>query len=359
MLRKYCLTLLENSKRYRSIFIVILALFFLLFGFKLTHHATPAGVVVAVKEARRAPISPTISVIGNIIAEQGVDVSAKVNGIIRQIYFHSGQVVKKGDLLVALENDDIKALLDQSVAKLNLAKQNYDRYDALVKKGGISHSEFDKVASEFTTDQTQVNYETALLNQTYIRAPFDGKVGIRNINIGQYVSPGFALVNLQAVAPLYVDFNIPEQYVNQVTENLPVNLTLDGASQSIAQGNVVAMGSSLNLETRTLQVRALINTTSTEKLSPGMYVLVNLALVKSSDVILIPQSAIVYSPMGDYVYKSVQHKAQQVIVTLGERIGDDVVVLSGLKQGDNIICAGQIKIHPGVITQEVPYALDK
>lgn len=352
--REYCLTIWKNNFSINKLILIFIVLL-LIFGFIFMHRSVSQRVVVAVREAAFAPVSPTVSVIGNIIAEQGVDVSSKVNGIIKNIYFQSGQIVKKGDLLVSFENDDIKAMLDQSVAKLSLAKQDYDRYIMLVKKGSVSHSDFDKAASEFAADQAQVNYQNALFNQTYIRAPFDGKVGIRNINLGQYISPGQALVNLQAVAPLYVDFNIPEQYANQVKENSQVNLTNDGVSGVIATGKVVALGSSLNLETRTLPVRALIENNSAEKLSPGMYVQVNLVLSKSNNSILIPQSAIVYSPIGEYVYKSDKHKVQQVKVEIGDRVGDDVVILSGLNKGDKIVCAGQIKIHPGIITKEVPY----
>ncbi len=328
------------------------------FATKSLHHKNEETVIVAVKQARSAIVSPTVSVIGTITAEQGVDVSARTNGIISGIYFQSGQAIKKGDLLVSLENDELKAKVNQSIEKLKLAQQDYDRNRKLNGSGVISHADFDKLTETLAEDKLEVDYETALLNQTYIRAPFDGKVSIQNINQGQYISAGQLLVNIQNLSSLFVNFELSEQYVSKIELGSQVQVIDDSDEKNSVNAKIVAIGSKVDTDTRTLPIRAQLENNRAQKIFPGMYREAKVSLSNKAKVIFIPQTAIVYDQLGNSVYRVSNHHPEQVRVTVGEQIGDEVEILKGLNETDTVVCAGQIKLHPGVVVSEVPYQAD-
>jgi membrane fusion protein (multidrug efflux system) len=342
----------HKKKLFITVFLILITGFF---TFKSPHSQNEEAVVVAVKQVRSAIVSPTVSVIGTISAEQGVDVSARINGIISGIYFQSGQDIKKGDLLVSLENDELKAKVDQSIEKLKLARQNYDRNKKLNASGVISHSDFDKLTETFAEDKLEVDYETAMLNQTYIRAPFDGKVSIQNINQGQYISAGQLLVNIQNLSSLFVNFDLSEQYINKVELGSLVQVIDDSDEKNIVNAKIVAIGSKADTDTRTLPIRAQLEVNRAQKIFPGMYREAKVSLTNKAKVILVPQTAVVYDQLGNSVYRVSNHHPEQVKVMLGEQIGDEVEILKGLSETDTVVCAGQIKLHPGVVVNEVPY----
>lgn len=335
----------------------MIIIYFLWGYFHSTKEESPS-VVVAVAVAKNTKFHPSFTALGDVVSDQGVDVSSKSGGMVSKIYFQSGQLVKKGDLLVELENSDLKAQLAVSKARLNLSQAEYERYKVLVKSSGVSHSDFDKRRSEMQVNQAQVDYETASLEQTQIRAPFDGKLGIRKINLGQYISPGQVFVNLQALFPLYVDFNVPEAYISELHEEANVTFKEENSPHSLT-GKVVAVGSQVDLQTRTLAIRALIENTHNVKVMPGMYVQVQLALGKEVSSIEVPQSAISYGPLGEYVYTVLNHEAHQKKITTGDHVGDKVMVLQGLTAGELVVCAGQNKLHPGVNVNTTPYVTGK
>lgn len=347
-----------NKSQWTAVFFILI----LLAGYIFTQSRVvfpERNVVVAVSKVKSALISSSLSTVGTITAEQGVEVSSKISGTVNKIYFQSGQLVHKGDLLVSLENEDSRAQLDESMAKLNLLKQDFSRYSMLYTKGNISAGEYDKKVSELASAQSQSEYETALFNQTLIRAPFDGKVGICKVNIGQFIQSGLPLVRLETLSELYVNFNISQQYINQLKEGAQVRLYDDSFGSAIITGKVIALGSQVDLDTRSLPVRAIINNTSTLKLLPGMYVQIALTLSDPKPTLFVPQTAIMYGPLGESVYRINNKKFTQVKVKTGERREGDISLLEGLSLGDEVVCAGQMKLHPGVRLKTVPFKMDK
>lgn len=341
---------MKYKKIYLAVLVFVIALGIVLF---YRYQNKPQFVLVASTTVKKAPFTSSVHALGSVVAEQGVGVSAKISGIISDIHFQAGQTVKKGDLLFSLENGEAKAKLEQSLAQLNLAKLDFDRYELLFKSKTTSQSEYDKFLSQYNSMKAQADYETALVNQTYIRAPFDGKVGVTKVSLGQYISPGQALVNLQSVSPLYVDFNISEAYSQKI--HIGARVLIKGENMpKLIQGQVVAFEPSIDVETRTLAIRAKLEDEKS-LLLPGMAVEVDLMLNKPENHLWIPQAAITYGAEGEYVYKVHQHQIEKVKVLTGAQQGLDILVLQGLNAGDEVVCAGQIKLHPGVLVNTQAY----
>lgn len=346
---------MDRKKIVIAIFLSIIVVVFLIKKFHVT--AKQTETVVAVSSARIASITPHVHLIGTIVSSNGINISAERNGKVQQIFLQSGQSVKKGDLLLSLENDEYKSKLNQSIAKLRLARSDYDRYSILLKKQGVSPAEYDKVASQLASAQAEVEYQTSQHNQTLIRAPFDGRAGILKVNSGQYITSGQALVSLQALSPLYVDFSVPELYLPHLGAGSIIQLKIDTPQTILVNGKVTALGSAVDVETRTLSVRAVLEEVTHFTLYPGMSVEVKLILSKPNNEIIVPQTAIAYGPIGEYVFKVNKNHVQQIKVTTGEAVNDDIVVLQGLHQGDQVVCAGQIKLRPGAFVKTVPYKI--
>ncbi len=286
-----------------------------------------------------------ITATGNLISIPGIIVKPEVAGRITKVYFKSGDVVGKGAALVEINPDVIKANLVAAQAELKVKKLNFDRAVSLYKTKDISQAEFDQAQSNYDAAKASVDGIQAKLRQTTITAPFAGKLGLSQVNEGDYVTSGQNIVSLQTVDPLKVDFSIPEVYQSKVANSQTVLLSTDAYPQETFSGQIEATESLINPNNRTLGVRANVPNSS-GKLIPGGFVNVVVQFSKQQ-VITIPQTSIVYDPDGSYVYKVVGDKAEKTKIVLGAKDSDNVEVRSGLKVGDVVVTAGQLKIYPG------------
>lgn len=364
------------TKRKWTLLIIILAIIFggtfayhILRGILIEHfiakmfQTTPSvGTTVATKQTWR----PSLSAVGSLQAVHGVEVNSQAGGQITAIYFESGQTVSKGQPLFQLDDAVDRQTLLNDMAHLQVNKADYDRKVEVYKQNGISKTEVEAAKVLWLASQAAV--ETAKLNIAFkqVKAPFAGRVGIRKVDIGQYITPGQDLVTLQSLDPLYVDFNIPEQNLSQLAVGLPVSITVDAYPKKTFVGKITAISPLVDSSTRTILTRATISNKD-DKLYPGLFADVEITLPNTKQVIVIPQTAVDYSLYGNTVYVIEQkgkdsagpiYVATQRFVELGDRKGNDIAVISGVKEGDEVVVSGQIKLQPGARVTKMPVKLD-
>ena len=300
----------------------------------------------------------TLSAMGNVVAVQGVTVSADLPGIIEQIAFESGRNVRKGDVLVRLDTKQERAQLAAAQAQLELKKLELDRKHGLRTKDVIPQAMYDQIAAEYKQAVAAVGEINASIARKTIRAPFSGVLGIRQVNVGQYVSGGSPIVSLQALQPVYVQFNVPQQEVGQLRAAREVRVTSDGF-EGTEVGRVTAIETMIDEATRNVRVQAVFDNRS-GKMRPGMYVQTELARGANTPVLTVPASAIAYAPFGDSVFIVEQRKGpdgksylgvRQQFVKLGPARGDLVAVLTGLKPGEQVVTSGVFKLRPDAAVQ--------
>jgi membrane fusion protein (multidrug efflux system) len=311
----------------------------------ISTHQTPL-LSVSLATVKDAADIASLSAIGTVKAAQGIQVSAETAGIITSINFQSGQTVQAGQILVILKNDDLKATVQQDQAKYQLAQLNAERSQKLVGNGYISRADADKTASDAKQAEAQLAHDQALLQDTIIQAPFSGQLGISQVDLGQYVSAGQSIVSLQDRSTIYVDFSIPEKQSDLLHVGDCVLTTSHQGEAHRWQGKVIALGSQMNNDTRSLPVRAQL-IPPYPNLTPGMYVDVSVLLPKTSDKPAVPQSAIVYNPYGNFVYLFQKGTVTQRYVILGPKVGATVLIENGLTVGDQVIVEGQQKLFNG------------
>jgi membrane fusion protein, multidrug efflux system len=317
----------------------------------------PDAVTTVVANAETWP--STLDVIGTTAAIQGVTVSADWPGAVDKIHFDSGQAVHAGDILVELDTRQERAQLAAAQSDRDLARINYGRDQELVKEGVVPRTQFDNSFAQQKSTEAKVGEIKAMIDRKTIKAPFTGILGIRQINLGQYLAAGQAIVSLQALNPIYVNFGVPQQQSSLVTVGRTLQLTSDDVPGVEFKGRVNAIDSVVNEATRNIQVQATLANPG-GKLRPGMFVQVALGLGASRSVITLPASAINYAPYGDSVFvvadlkdpkgKSYRGVRQQFVKIEGSR-GDQVGVVSGLKPGDEVVSAGVFKLRNGAAVQ--------
>jgi membrane fusion protein, multidrug efflux system len=320
--------------------------------------APPPSAVTTVM-AKRDTWPSTLNVIGTAAAIQGVTVSADLPGAVAKINFESGQSVHAGDVLVELDTREERAQLAAAESDHDLAKINYDREQQLVKEGVVARTEFDNAEAQQKSTDAKVGEIKATIARKTIRAPFSGILGIRQINLGQYLAAGQAIVSLQALNPIYVNFGVPQQQAPRVHVGSHLELTSDDLPGVKFAGRVTAVDSVVNETTRNLQVQATLPNPE-GRLRPGMFVQVQLGLGSSLDVIPLPASAINYAPYGDSVFvvadmkdpkgKSYLGVRQQFVKVQGSR-GDQVGVVSGVNPGEQVVSSGVFKLRNGAAVQ--------
>jgi membrane fusion protein (multidrug efflux system) len=301
----------------------------------------------------------TLDVIGTTAAIQGVTVSADLPGTVAKINFESGQSVHAGDVLVELDTREERAQLAAAESDRDLAKINYDRDQQLVKEGVVARMQSDTSSAQQKSTDAKVGEIKATIERKTIHAPFSGILGIRQINLGQYLAAGAAIVSLQALNPIYVNFGVPQQQSSLVKPGRLLQLTSDDVPGVAFKGRVTAIDSVVNEATRNLQVQATLPNPG-GKLRPGMFVQVQLGLGASQKVIPLPASAINYAPYGDSVFvvtdlkdpkgKSYRGVRQQFVKVQGSR-GDQVGVISGINPGEEIVSSGVFKLRNGAAVQ--------
>ena len=313
----------------------------------------PAAVTTIVAKQETWP--STLSVVGTTAPVHGVTVSADLPGTVDTITFDSGKFVHEGDVLVQLDTRQERAQLAAMEAQRDLAKINYDRMQQLVNEGVISRMEYDKSTAEQRGTEANVGEIKATIQRKTIRAPFSGILGLRQVNLGQYMSAGTAIVSLQALNPIYANFNVPQQVMSQMRPGQTVKISTDGASGHEYTGRVNALESTVDESTRNVQVQATLANPD-GKLRPGMFVQVEVGVGARRSLFPLPASAINYAPFGDSVYivtdlkgpdgKSYRGVRQQFVKIAGAR-GDQVGIVSGLHQGDEVVTSGAFKLRNG------------
>jgi len=298
--------------------------------------------------ARNESWPATLSAIGTAAAVQGVTVSADLPGIVSGIAFESGASVNQGDILVQLDIKQEKAQLAAVEATRDLARLNFERMNNLINDGAITRAEYDRAAAEQKETEARVAELNAMIERKTIRAPFTGILGLRQVNLGQYLSPGTAVVLLQALDPIWVNFGVPQEDAAKVAVGSKVRV--DEFS-----GTVTAINAIVDEATRNIQVQATLANPN-HKLRPGMFVQTEVLLGSASSAVTLPASAISYAPYGDSVYvvddlrneKGETYRGvRQQFVKLGPSRGDQIAVLSGVKAKEEIVTSGVFKLRNG------------
>lgn len=284
----------------------------------------------------------TISLSGSIEANEQVEIRSEISGIVEGIYFKEGSNVSKGQLLFKVNDVELRAQLQQAKTKQGLASENERRAKLLLAKEAISQEEYDVARADFKLAQSQVQLIDAQIAKTSVRAPFSGKIGLRSISPGTYITPSLLVAKLVNVGQLKITFSVPEKYANQIKVNSNLSFTVVGASEKHF-AKVYAIEPEIEITTRTLQIRALAENKD-GKLLPGTFANVELPLDVIKDAVVIPTEAIVPVQNGKKVFISNNGKATEIMVETTTRTDASVLVLSGLKVGDTLITSGVMSL---------------
>jgi len=317
----------------------------------------PPAQAVTTAEVREVHWQPELAAVGSVVAVQGVTVASEVPGTVTEIAFESGQMVKQGDLLVRLDTSIERAQLASAVATAKLANLDLQRKKNLPPAGAVSAADIDAAEAKATQAAADVDNVKAMIAKKTIRAAFSGRLGIRQIDLGQILQAGTPIVSLQTFDPIYVDFSLPQQALSQVEPGHAAFISSDAYPGTTWEGTVEVVDAEIDVSTRNFAVRASVKN-SDGKLRPGMFVDVTVRQPEALDLLVIPASAVLFAPYGDSVYVTKEHEtesgekqqiAEQVFVRLGERRGDLVAVSSGLQAGDVVVTTGAFKLRTGMV----------
>ena len=313
---------------------------------------------------------PQLSAVGSLRAERGADLSAEVAGTVDAIEFTSGDYVKPGQMLLRLRSADDAAHLESLKAAAALAEITYTRDKAQFEAQAISQAVLDSDAANLRSAKAQVAEQQALLDKKFVRAPFAGQVGIRAVDLGQYLAAGTKIVTLQQLDPIFVDFYLPQQSLSEVHSGQKVTVATDSFPDQSFDGAISAMDPQVDSGTRNVVLRATLKNAA-RKLLPGMYANVSIEVGAPVRYLTLPQTAVAYNPYGATVYivapQSADTKgapvasaaakasqaggliAKQVFVTTGPTRGDQVTIVKGIREGDEVVTSGQIKLRNGAL----------
>jgi len=317
------------------------------------HSFTPPPEAVTSLVAKTDTWPTTLNVVGTVAAIHGVTVSADLPGTVANINFDSGKYVKAGDILVELDTREERAQLASLEAQRDLAKVNYARIKQLVDEGVMSKQEYDTATANQRATEANVAQIKATIERKTIKAPFSGVLGIRQANLGQYLAPGGAIVPLQQVDPIYVNFGVPQDVIPHLHNGNTVQLTSDDLGGKKFTGRISALDSVVDPGTRNITVQAIVSNPG-GALRPGMFLKVDVGVGANRQVIPLPASAINFAPYGDSVYVITDGKGmdgkpsrvvQQHFVKIEGSKGDQVGVVSGVNPGDEIVTSGVFKLR--------------
>ncbi|HKB07084.1 MAG TPA: efflux RND transporter periplasmic adaptor subunit [Candidatus Polarisedimenticolia bacterium] len=317
----------------------------------------PPPEAVTTVIAKQEQWQGTLGAIGTVAAVNGVVVSADLPGVVQKISFDSGKRVQAGDLLVQLDTRQEQGQLASAEAKLELARMNLDRIRGLREQGINSQTEFDTAVAEQKQAEGLVGEIRATIDRKTIRAPFAGVLGIRQVNLGQYLNSGDPIVQLQSHDPIYVNFDVPQQEIVKMRVGGEVSASAEGPPPIEMTGRISAIDSVVNESTRNVRVQATFEN-SKGRLRPGMFVTTRAILGSGDPIVALPASAISYAPYGDSVFIVEEMKGpngqsykgvRQQFVKLGSARGDQVAVLSGLDAGAEVVTSGVFKLRNGAM----------
>jgi membrane fusion protein (multidrug efflux system) len=340
---------------------IVYALIVLLLGYLIYHRITSnkkmdgkAGasrggsanaIVVNGIIADTEDFSDEVSVSGSIEANEQVEIRSEISGLIKSINFKEGTSVSKGSLLLKIDDSELQAQYAQALTKQKLAKETADRAGKLLKSEAISQEEFDNAEAELKSLQAQTQLVRAQLAKTEIRAPFSGKIGLRNVSNGAYVTPSQTIANLVSINPVKISFSVPEKYSQMVSNGSKINFTVAGTSK-VFEAVIYAKEPAVDINTRTLVIKALADN-SGNYLIPGTFANVKITLKSIKNAILIPSIAVTPILNGKQVYVVKNGTAQPVNVVSDIRTADKLLITEGINKGDTVITSGIMAIKAG------------
>jgi len=296
--------------------------------------------------------------VGSLEAVQGVMVTAELKGKVEKIAFEPGAMVRAGDLLVQQDISSETAQLRASEAAVALAKVTLERIRKLLTEKTVSQSQYDNADAQYKETAAQLDIIRSAISKKTIRAPFAGRLGIRLINLGQVLNEGDAIVSLQSLDPIFVNFSLPQQQLTQIQPGLTAQVTTDVLPGRVIEGKITAINPAVDAATRNIQVQATAANPG-EQLRPGMFVNVAVMLPAQEKVLPIPATAVLYAPYGDSVFVVEEKKIEknsrpiktvhQQFIRLGEKRGDFIAVSSGLKEGETVVSTGVFKLRNGQV----------
>lgn len=345
-------------KAYLIVIVLLLVLFGSIGGYLFKRFSAfanmdfaPPPVTIAVSPARAEVWDNTLSAVGTIQAVRGVELTSETSGEITSILFDSGDQVTAGQTLVVLNDEVEQASRQNQIASLELAQILFDRDSALVRQKSIPQTQFDRSRADLERARAQLAETEARLANKSIEAPFAGTMGIRRVDVGDYLSPGTVIATLQDHSELEIDFTVPARYAPQLKAGLTVDVRVDGFDDRVFSAEVTAIDARIDANTRNVLLRARL--TDAEGLIPGMFAVLEVDLGEKQQVVTIPETAMTYALQGNTVYVLAELEeggltANARVVRAGKVVDGRVAVLEGLTAGERVVSVGQNKLYRGV-----------
>jgi len=312
--------------------------------------APPPPAVIAAVAVRRDTWQPSLAAVGSLVASQGVFVANETAGQVKEIHFESGQQVTAGALLLQLDDEVDRAELAGLIAAQRLAELTYERAARLIKDKSVSRSDYDQAKTGLDAANALVASQQAGIRKKAIRAPFAGQLGIRQVDLGQYLAPGSEIVSLQALDPLYADYSLPERELGELSVGQAVEVSVQAYPGKTFAGRISAISPRIETGTRSVRIRATLENPD-QQLRPGMFAMVRTLQPERSGVMTLPERAITYNPYGNAVFvienKDGQLTALRRQVETGLVRDGRIEILSGLVDGEQVVSAGHNKLRNG------------
>src|SRR5690606_633099 len=309
--------------------------------------SSSGALPVEVAEIKPQRLENNLSVTGNIIPNESVDLRSEISGLVTKITFKEGEFVKKGTPLVYLNDDELTAQKDRLNYTRKLYEGQENRQKQLLEREAISQEEYDIVLNQYNTNLADINLIEAMLRQTVIRAPFDGVIGLRQISEGSVISPADVIVTVVNIDPIKIDFSIPERYANTIQQGSRISFT-NAAVEGESTGEVYAIAPNIDPATRTLQLRA-ISPNKDRRFLPGMFVGIKVNLDINEEALMVPAQSLIPELDGYKVFvANAENVIEEVKVSIGLRTATDVQILDGLNVGDRVLVTGIIQARPGM-----------
>lgn len=340
-----------TKKRFVLLIACIISFFVMhtIFSQSKNHHldsSALSAVNVNVVHVKLTDVPRQVSAIGSLYAKHKVDISPQIAGQIKAVLFHYGDHVQEGQVLYKLDDSLYKAKLQAAQSDLAFNKITYERFLKLMNTGAVSRQMIDRVKSNYLDAESKLNVVKVGLGNTKIKAPFSGVVGASRVNVGQYVTVGESLLSLIDKTNLIVKFSVPENNLNQIAKNQLVTLRVNNIPNHLFQGVVNYISPSVDPNTRTVMVWANVPNINNQ-LAPGLFVRVTLTIGNKKNAILIPQEALIPTVEGNDVFIIRHGKAYQQSIVVGDNVDNNIIVLKGLKAGDEVVVQGQEKLTNG------------
>ncbi len=308
-------------------------------------------VQVSAVKAESEMWTPGIKAVGSVKAVNGIEVANEVPGVIKMINFESGDLVKQGDVLIYLDSATDEAALRTRKAEAQLTEQEFKRVSDLLPRRAVSQSQYDESKANLDAARARVNEAEAQLSKKVIRAPFDGTLGIRMVDLGEYIPTGTPIVEINMLDPIYVDFTLSEKNLPDVATGYPVQVTVAAVPGKTFDGSVSAVNTSVNPETRTVRIRATLSNKDSE-LRPGMFATIMTLQPSDNKVVTVPRTAISYNTYGDFAFVIEKNDqgtqvAKRRAVTTGATRNGRVSIVSGLEAGETVISKALLRVRAG------------